>query len=144
MNDANLIATVKYTTISTKEDKVVLAQSVDGGSYMTELSTIELVVNKLEGEVGGDNSGSEEPENPIDKTPAVTAKRKVTIDLSTVGTRAKFNLKVVVEGNLIGKRVEYEAEHSRDEGKIVVEVADVKNAMLKIYVDDEVVSEKAL
>lgn len=144
LNDANLIATVKYTTISTKEDKVVLAQSVDGGSYMTELSTIELVVNKLDGEVGGDNSGTDEPKDPTENTPATTAKRKVTIDLSTVGTKSKFNVKVVLEGNLIGKRVEYEAEHSRDDGKISVEVTDVKNAMLKVYVDDEVVSEMTL
>ncbi|MBQ6860122.1 MAG: Stk1 family PASTA domain-containing Ser/Thr kinase [Clostridia bacterium] len=147
LDDANLIVDVTYQYMSTKEDGVVLIQSVDAGSYMTELSTIEIIVNSSEkaNENGNGNDDPEEPtEDPNANTPATTAKRKVTIDLSTLGTKSKFNVKVVLEGNLIGKRVEYEGEHSRDEGKLVVEVSDVKNAMLKIYVDDEVVSEKAL
>ena len=108
--------------MSTKEDGVVLIQSVDAGSYMTELSTIEIIVNSSEkaNENGNGNDDPEEPtEDPNANTPATTAKRKVTIDLSTLGTKSKFNVKVVLEGNLIGKRVEYEGEHSRDEGNLL-------------------------
>ncbi len=154
LDEANLIATVKYTSISGKEDQTVLTQSIDGGAYVTELSTIEILVNMVNGDVPEDPDDTEkdpeedkdedEGDDPTENTPATTAKRMVTIDLSTVGTRTTFNVKVVLEGNLVGKRVEYEGEHTRDDGKIEVEVTDIKNAILKVYVDDEVVSEKML
>ena len=56
----------------------------------------------------------------------------------------KFNVKVVLEGNAVGKRVEYNAQHTRDDGKIEVFVTEAKNAMVKVYIDNEVVSEMTL
>ena len=61
-----------------------------------------------------------------------------------MGERSKFNVKVVLEGTSIGKKIEYEAEHSRDDGKIQVEVSDVEGAMLKVYIDDVLKSEMPL
>ena len=61
-----------------------------------------------------------------------------------MGERIKFNVKVVLEGTSIGKKVEYEAEHSRSDGKIQVEVSDVSGAMLKVYIDDVLKSEMPL
>ena len=67
-------------------------------------------------------------------------------ELSTVTiiVNTKFNVKVVLEGTSIGKKVEYEAEHSRSDGKIQVEVSDVSGAMLKVYIDDVLKSEMPL
>ncbi len=149
LDDANLIVDVTYQYMSTKEDGVVLIQSVDAGSYMTELSTIEIIVNSKEKANNNDNNDTNEDhsDEPGVIDPTTNVKRKVTLDLNVIGlsaSKTKFNVKVVVEGNLIGKRLEYEGEHTRDEGKLEVEIVDVKNAMLKIYVDDKVVSEKAL
>ena len=54
------------------------------------------------------------------------------------------DVKVVLEGNAVGKRVEYEEMHSRDDGKIEVYVTDVANTMLKVYIDDVVKYEMTL
>lgn len=148
LDNSKLIARVTYTRSPSKADGIVLSQTPEANEYQTELAEVVLVVNKLSDETSGDAGTSEDkPSNdtkPTTPTTPAEAKRKVTIDLSTVGAFNKFNVKVVLEGNAIGKRVEYNAEHTREDGKIDVYVTDVKNAMLKVYIDDEVVSEMTL
>ncbi|MBQ8299238.1 MAG: Stk1 family PASTA domain-containing Ser/Thr kinase [Clostridia bacterium] len=143
LDASKLLARVIYANDPTKADGIVLSQSPEGNEYQTELAEIVIEVNKLSNTESGDNSGNT-PTTPTTPTTPAEAKREVKIDLSTVGAIGKFNVKVVLEGNAVGKRVEYDAEHTRDDGMIVVYVTDVKNAMVKVYINDEVVSEKTL
>lgn len=141
LDDAKLIAKVTYIASKGKEDGVVVGQTPEGDSYQAELSEIVLVVNKLN-DNNGDNESNSGSTN--DNENLGTKKRMITLDLSKMGEKTNFNVKVVLEGTSIGKKIEYEAEHSRNDGKIQVEVSDVKGAMLKVYVDDELKSEMPL
>lgn len=145
LDASKLLAKVEYTKSPTKTDGIVLTQTPEADEYQTELAEVVIIVNRLtDAPIEENNSG--DSDNPSQKPiePTKPGKRKVTIDLSTVGARNKFNVKVVIEGNSVGKRVEYEEFHSREDGKIEVYVTDVKNAMLKVYIDDSVVSEMTL
>ena len=143
LDDAKLIAKVTYISTKGKEDGKVVSQTPEENSYQAELSEIVIVVNKSSEETAGSSTENEENNNGTTTKP-VTKKRKVTLDLSNMGERSKFNVKVVLEGTSIGKKIEYEAEHSRDDGKIQVEVSDVEGAMLKVYIDDVLKSEMPL
>ena len=58
------------------------------------------------------------------------------IDVSNVGERDVFTVRVEIEGQLIGgRKVEYEAKHKRSDGKIKVMVSDIKGAMISVYID---------
>ena len=146
LDDLKLLPKVTYISSPNKENGVVISQTPEADTYQAELSDIVLVVNKLSTTTSGDtgNTGTENNKPPEPQQPVVNAKRRVTIDLSNVGEREKFNVKVVLEGNAVGKKVEYEAEHTRDDGKIEVNVTDVKGAMLKVYVDNTVAYEMPL
>ncbi len=139
---AKLIANVSYVSSTVHEKGIVIGQTPEADSYKAELSEVVITVNKGEVDNKDDNSqtGSEDSGNT-----GVVAKRIVTIDLSTLGAREKFNVKVVIESNVIGgKKVEYEAVHTRDDGKIDIPVTDIQGAMLKVYIDDEVQYEMLL
>ncbi len=150
LNASNLLARVEYIKSPTKTDGIVLTQTPEENEYQTELAEVVIIVNRLSDEPieenkSGDNDKPTDNKKDDDDEPTTNVgKRRVVIDLTTAGTRDKFNVKVVLEGNTIGKRIEYEAFHTRDDGKIEVYVTDVKNAMVKIYIDDSVVSEMAL
>ncbi len=149
LDKAKLIARVTYTKSPTKADGIVLSQTPEANEYQTELAEVVLVVNRLSdngsGDVNnGENEGPSTGNNEGTPSTPAEAKREVKIDLSTVGAIGKFNVKVVLEGNTVGKRVEYNQEHTREDGMIIVYVTDVKNAMVKVYINDEVVSEKTL
>lgn len=140
LDASKLIAKVEYTKSPSKTDGIVLTQTPEENEYQTELAEVVLIVNRLTDAPADED----EPKEPSKPTLETAGKRKVTIDLSTVGERDNFNVKVVLEGNAVGKRVEYEASHSRDDGKIEVYVTDVENTMLKVYIDDVVKYEMTL
>lgn len=152
LDSVKLLPKVTYISSPSKENGTVISQTPEADTYQAELSEIVLVVNKLSNtETSGDAGNSENTSNtgneqtPSENNKPVTpAKRRVTIDLSNVGERERFNVKVVIEGNAVGKKVEYEAEHSRNDGKIEVDVTDAPGSMLKVYIDDTVVSEMTL
>ncbi len=141
LDTSKLIAKVEYTKSPSKTDGIVLTQTPEENEYQTELSEVVIIVNRLTDEPVGEDKTDDEPSKPTLET---AGKRKVTIDLSTVGERDEFNVKVVLEGNVVGKRVEYEEVHSREDGKIEVYVTDVENTMLKVYIDDVVKYEMTL
>ena len=146
LDASKLIPKVEYHKSPSKADGIVLIQTPEANEYQTELAEVVIIVNRLSDEpIEEDNSGDTtvpSTQNPTE--PSKPGKIVIPLDLSTLGVRDKFNVKVVLEGNAIGKRVEYEAFHSRDDGKIDIYVTDVKNAMVKVYIDDEVVSERVL
>ena len=144
LDASKLLPRIEYIKSPNKTDGIVLEQTPEADEYQTELAEVVIIVNRLTDEPieennSGDNTSTQKPNEPT--TPS---KVRIPIDLSTVGARDNFNVKVVLEGNSIGKRVEYEAFHSRSDGKIEVYVSNVKNAMVKVYIDDEVISEKVL
>ncbi len=140
LDAALLVPKVTYTESKTKKDGVVISQYPEKDTYQPQLTEVTLVVNRL---TGGGNTSSGDGTKPTTPTNPIT-KRKVTIDLSKMGERETFNVKVVVEGISVGKRIEYEKQHSRTDGTIEVEVTNAVGAMLKVYVDDVVVSEMTL
>ncbi len=142
LDAAKLLVNVEYIKIKDKKDGIVVSQSPENGERTSELSTVTIIVNKLDG--SSSETGDNDKSNPSENNQTATKKRKVTLDLSNMGERTKFNVKVVLEGTSIGKKVEYEAEHSRSDGKIQVEVSDVSGAMLKVYIDDVLKSEMPL
>ena len=154
LDDAKLLANVTYVAKAGEADGVVVSQAPEEGSYQPELTEIVLVVNKVANTAAtsGETTGEDKTEENGNSNGSSTlgtdydpaAKRKVVIDLSNAGTKDGFNVKVVLESNTLGKKVEYEATHSRSDGRIEVYVTDIKGAMLKVYVDDEVVSEMML
>jgi serine/threonine-protein kinase len=141
LDASKLIAKVEYTKSASKADGIVLTQTPEENEYQTELAEVVLIVNRLTDGPVGEDQPNKEPSKPTLET---AGKRKVTIDLSTVGERDNFNVKVVLEGNAVGKRIEYEKTHSREDGKIEVFVTDVTNTMLKVYIDDVVKYEMTL
>lgn len=142
LDTAKLLINVEYIKIKDKKDGIVVSQSPENGERISELSTVTIIVNKLDGT--STETGNNDKPNPSENNQTTTKKRKVTLDLSNMGERTKFNVKVVLEGTSIGKKIEYEAEHSRSDGKIQVEVSDVSGAMLKVYIDDVLKSEMPL
>ena len=141
LDASKLIAKVEYTKSPSKADGIVLTQTPEENEYQTELAEVVIIVNRLSDGPVGEDEPDKEPSRPTLET---AGKRKVTIDLSTVGERDNFNVKVVLEGNAVGKRIEYEKTHSREDGKIEVFVTDVTNTMLKVYIDDVVKYEMTL
>lgn len=150
INDAQLVASTDYVEDITKEDGIVLKQTPGSGEYQTELGVVTLEVNRVNGgNSSSNNNESNTPNNnsgtkPTEEKKPLEAKKEVTIDLSQVGSYGEFNVKVVLEGNLVGKRVEYDKNHTREDGKIVVYVTDVQNSMVKVYIDGVVLFEKTM
>ena len=145
LDDAKLIPNVTYVTKAGEADGVVISQSPEQDSYQPELTEVVLVVNRAPSTTNNEeNDSTSGNSGNTSTTEQPTAKRKVVIDLNNAGTKDGFNVKVVLESNVLGKRVEYEGTHSRSDGKIEVYVTDIKDAMLKVYIDDEVVSEMKL
>lgn len=146
LNKAKLLVKTQYVNIATKEDGIVISQAPEADVYQAELSEIVLVINKLSNKddntpSSGDEDKTDDKNNSGDNPGS--PKRIVTINVSNA-TREKVNVKVVLESNVYGKRIEYEAEHSRNEGSIQVPVEDIAGAMVRVYFDDVVVSELPL
>ena len=152
LTDANLIPVITYVSTLSREDGIVLSQTPEQNTFESELTEIVVVVNKLSensGNVTPSNSGDKQTENNDGSNKNNDPKpqegiRNITIDLSNKGTRDNFIVKVVLEGQSIGRKIEYEKRHKRSDGSITVPVTDVKGAMLKVYIDDVLDSEQIL
>lgn len=151
IDNAKLVAEVRYHSDTSRDNGIVLDQTPEADKFESELTKVEITVNRLVVE-----------DKPDDNTPITTptpsgnmgnnnqggtttdGKRSIKLDLSSRGERDTFVVKVVVEGNTVGRKVEYEANHKRSDGIINVAVSDIKGAMLKVYIDDVIVSEMVL
>lgn len=145
--EKNLIPKVTYLSTSSKEPGIVIGQTPEDGSYKTELSEVVLVVSTMPGsgtEDSGDSgkSSSEQTGNNDGDDENLVAKKEVKINLESA-TKSRFNLKVVLEGTTVGKRVEYDAEHRRGD-QVSVYVTNEPGAIVRIYIDDELTSEMPL
>lgn len=139
LDELKLIPVVKYESKNSLENGVVINQLPEEGNVQSELTEVTIVVNKLLGEEPKEeNPNKQEPSNPV------AGKKSIGIDLSSRGERDTFVVKVVLEGQTVGRKVEYEANHKRSDGVINVLVTDISGAMLKVYIDDKVVSEMVL
>ena len=135
--DSKLKTEVTTMSNEAEEDGKVLNQIPPKDSIVDELSSVVIVVNKLEKEE--DPNEDEKDDNPLTNG----EKRIVPINLSNK-ERETFTVKVTVESTLLGSRVEYEKEHSRSDGIINVEVTDAPGAYLRVYIDGVLDSEMRL
>ena len=147
LDSLKLIPVVEYTYGSTKKAGSVIEQIPAAGNMVSELSEVKLIVMKY-------GSGENEEKTPTpavktptavptsEKTPSVTdGKKPIDIDLSSRAENDTVMVKVVLEGQTLGKKTEYQAKHSRSEGKIRVYVTDMPGAMLKVFFDDTLIYE---
>ena len=151
LDNVKLIPKVTYTKDISRPEGIVIGQMPNAGSYQPELTEIVLVVNKSNDNTSTeeDDDGKNENENENgnqneNQKPPVIAKKEIIIDLSSFGERSTFNVKVVHEGVTVGKRIEYDEEHSRGDGKIKVYVDNVPGSMVKVYIDDVVKAEQMI
>lgn len=153
--DAKLTPVITTAYMPSKGIGIVLSQTPEKDTFVSELSEVVVVVNRLPGTTieSGDGSGDDTPtpgndtnkdnNNSNDDAPA--GKRKLDIDLSNQGTRETFLVKVEIQGQSIGgKKIEYEKYHKRSDGKISVLISDIPGAFLKVYIDDKVAYEMVL
>ena len=117
---------------------IVVSQSVAPGEVVSELTAVVLVVNKLE------NKENDEPNNNNNNSGNESDKISIPINLSNKGERETFEVKVVLQGTGIGTRVEYEGTHSRSDGTINIDISNIKDAMLKVYIDGKLDSEQLM
>ena len=152
IDEAKLVADVQYSSDTSRENGIVLSQTPEADSFSSELSQVQIVINKLlsseetptPSTTATPKPDDNETNNDKNNSSVTEGKKAIKLDLSTRGERDTFVVKVVVEGQTIGRKVEYEASHKRSDGIISVLVSDVKGAMLKVYIDDVVVSEMVL
>ncbi len=153
---AQLIAEVTYVSNPSQADGIVIAQSPEEGEIVSELTTVVLTVNKVDDKDDENDSNDEnkndnkndDKNNGDDKNDKNSGtnigKRSIKINLSNLGERETFELKVVLQGTLVGNRVEYEGTHSRSEGSINIDITDAPGSKLTIYVDGKIASEQVL
>lgn len=141
LTDAKLIPEVTTISDSDKQSGIVISQTPGANELLSELSTVVIVVNKVK----------EEPQNTNTDTSATEqsgglkhGKRQIELDLASRAKREEFNVKVTLESSATGTLVEYEGKHKKSEGKINLSISDIPGAYLKVYFDDEVVSEQVL
>ena len=108
----------------------------------SELSTVVIVVNKAKEDT--QKTTPEESSNTTHGSGPAQGKRLIELDLSSRAKREEFNVKVTLESSATGTLVEYEGKHKRSEGKINLYISDIPGAYLKVYFDNEVISEQVL
>lgn len=145
--DANLLAEIFYPYTASKENGIVLSQTPEAGTYVSEMSEIIVAINKVESSTGisGDKNnnanGNENSNNGSDKKDEGDY---ITVNLAGKGTRENFVVRVTLEGQSVGKKEIYLKVHNRNEGSVKVPITYVKGAMLKVYIDDVLDSEQIL
>ena len=129
----------------------MLDQTPEADKFESELTKVEITVNKLVTEEKPDDNTPVTPPTPSGNEgngnqgeTVSNGKRTIKLDLASRGERDTFVVKVIVEGQTVGRKVEYEANHKRSDGVINIAVSDIKGAMLKVYIDDKIVSEMVL
>ena len=142
LTSKKLIAEVTTISNEAKEDGKVVSQSIEKDSVVSELTSVVIVINKLN---KTDDGKKDDDKNNDNQNPVVTGKkRSIKINLSNKGERETFEVKVVLQSAAIGTRVEYEGTHTREDGIINVDVTDAKGAYLKLYIDGKLDSEQIL
>lgn len=133
LDTANLIIRVGYVKKDDVEDGIVIDQSIEADTFVSELTEIVLIVNDLSGNVEN---------NPAENLPSPKpSPRTITIDISKKGVRDVFTLRVELQGTSIGKQILYEGVHSRSDKAVDVLVDKDVSGMLRVYVDDKLDSE---
>ena len=145
ISDSKLIPEVTTISNEAKKNGEVVSQIPEKDAVVSELSTVVIVVNRLEEKEDNNQVDNKENENKNDDNPLTNnKKRTIKVDLSNRGERETFTVKVVVQSTVLGTRVEYEGTHSRSDGSIDVQVTDAPGAMLRLYIDGKLESEQVL
>ena len=146
IDDALLKYEITTVNDSNRANGIVVSQSPEKGSVVSELDTVILVINKTDDKDEKDDNtttkSGDDNKNPGSELNL--GKRKIKLNLSNKGKREEFEVKVVLQGTLVGTRVEYEGTHSRSDGTIEITVTDAPGSYLRIYIDGELDSEEVL
>lgn len=123
------------------EDLIWVREATEVYQYDNEtgksrlLYQYQAVIEETSGDQG--ISGDEKPEEPLKEN-----EMYLEIQLSNKGVRNQFTVRVEEEGGtIIGKRIEYEETHTREEGKIKIKITKEMGAMVKVYIDNELDSQ---
>ncbi|MGE5329049.1 MAG: Stk1 family PASTA domain-containing Ser/Thr kinase [Deltaproteobacteria bacterium] len=124
IKDSKLIlGKVSNSSDSSQKDGVVIDQSIMPNTEVSNLSKINITVNKLEDNPDGDGNT-----------------RYISIDVTKKGANKTFMLRVEVDG-VEGKKIFMNEMHSRDEKQIDVPVKGIGSCMVRVYIDDRLDSE---
>lgn len=144
LSTANLVPNVQYIKDANKPEGVVISQSPEGGEYVSELTEVVIIVNKLS-EESKPTTPEVKPETPSKPTTPSDTGKKITIDLSNKGSRDTFVLKVELQSAILGTKILHEEVHQRKEGKLNITLPEKsEGSMIKVYVDDKLDSEMVI
>ncbi len=149
LDAANLIAKVEYVKKDSQKDGEVISQSPEKDEYVSELTEVVIIVNKLSENQGETPTepDDKENENKTDENKPVTptTKKTVNIDLSNKGSRSTFVVKVELQSSTLGTKILHEEVHQRKDGKISIALPEgSEGSMLKVYIDDTLDSEMVI
>ena len=141
--DANLVPSVQYIEDESKEEGVVISQTPESGISVSELTEVVIIINKID-KTSENNPGSENNTSDPTENTNQNETQTVTINLSDKGSRPTFEVRVEIIGEFSGKKILYEGTHSRSDGSIQVDVPKGITGLLRVYIDDELVTENAI
>ena len=145
LTDLNLKVEVKYEEDNSKEDGIVLKQSVDAGKEVEQESTITITVNKLADEKTASLTinlkslldGDIYENAPVSSnTTNATDTNNTTDDTNTSTSTGKVIKKVKVRVNVDGKDLELDKETYEASETIIKSVKGRKTIEVKVYIDD--------
>lgn len=142
LTDLNLKVEVKYEEDNSKEDGIVLKQSIDAGKEVEQESTITITVNKLADEKTASltiNLKSLLDGDIYENVPVssnTTNANNTTNDTNTSTSTGKVIKKVKVRVNVDGKDLELDKETYEASETIIKSVKGRKTIEVKVYIDD--------
>ena len=153
LTKANLIPVISYEEKIGEPEGKILDQTPEAGAQVSELTEIKVVINKYntttpEPEEEKPNTGDSNTDNPGNTGNTGNTEKEeyqyITIDLSRKGVRDTFNVRVELQGDITGKKILHEGNHSRKDGKIQVPVSKNATGLIRVYIDGEVDSEMVI
>lgn len=159
----DLVGERHYAKDANEEEGKILFQTPEANKEVKMGTTVKFYVNKLtddnpdevievvpsEEYINGQEQNK--PQSETSTTPAPTAKpgdavdyKVMTILLSNLGTRDTFNVRVELNGDIRGRTVIYNQNHSRSEGVLDVKYPADATGVLRVYIDNELSSEQPL
>ena len=145
LSTAKLMIEVHPTKKEDQPDGVIVDQTPEAGSLVSEMTLIKLMVNNLDGNTEdkpNENQGNDKPNNNENTKPEEGTILPIVV--SNKGARDVFSLKVEVQSSLLGKKIIYENMHSRSDGTVNVTIPKGVSGMLRVYIDDKLDSEMTI
>ena len=154
---------ISYVQDTTKEDGKILDQTPDAGSKAAEGSTVIVIINQLTPPAveptmpeddkkpeestqpqNNDKQEQEEPKQQETPQPQNVPDKKLSINLKNKGSRDSFEVKVILNGDYLGRKDIYKGQHTRNDGMIQVDYPGDATGVLQVYIDGVLDSEQVI